>query len=589
MQEEESRRLRGLLELSREVDDLIEQALTHRESLEEALRRVLPVVCERAGARAAFVQSFSEDLRLRVFAWPDGIEVPELQTALGRTDREHREDLLLDTGHDWVVARPLDVAGEWFGALGLVVPRQDGSSADLAALQELLLVVSEELDNFLHSIRATRQRHLVLMQLGDALRNRVLRNGLLEAVRVLVGAMPIQRLLLAYIGEEDRASAVHVQVFDRGELVFDTMRADADADAEADAGAEAEARADAAHGDAEARADAAHGDAEARADAAHGDAEAHADAAHSDAEAEASATASEIASEATAYVREGDRRLAERFGFHEAREEVLINGVTHAQIVGKVLATSSHAGFNIDDRELLAGFAGFIRQRVVDFHKEWRTLARSFRPDDVTRLLGYPDYVRRYLSPREGEVAILYADICGFTRLSEQVLRSPAAVAELVELWGRETVEAVWKHGGVFDKMVGDCVIGLFGPPFYETDPAERLAAALRCAREIRSATGSLPERCGLGALQGAGLAVSIGVNLAPLFVGQFGPNDNFTGFSSGMNNAARLQGCAARNEILVMADPCGRLREGHDFAFGPETSAKVKNVADPLRFRALL
>ncbi len=34
---------------------------------------------------------------------------------------------------------------------------------------------------------------------------------------------------------------------------------------------------------------------------------------------------------------------------------------------------------------------------------------------------------------------------------------------------------------------------------------------------------------------------------------------------------------------------PCGRLREGHDFAFGPETSAKVRNVADPLRLRALL
>ncbi len=31
------------------------------------------------------------------------------------------------------------------------------------------------------------------------------------------------------------------------------------------------------------------------------------------------------------------------------------------------------------------------------------------------------------------------------------------------------------------------------------------------------------------------------------------------------------------------------RLREGHDFSFGLETSAEVRNVADPIRLRALL
>src|SRR5262249_35841591 len=214
--------------------------------------------------------------------------------------------------------------------------------------------------------------------------------------------------------------------------------------------------------------------------------------------------------------------------------------------------TSRTAGFNTYDRELLAGFAGFVRQRVVDFNKEWRTLARSFRPEDVARLLLQPDYAKRYLAPREAEVAILYVDIAGFTALSERVLKSPAAVAELVETWSRDSVALVWKNGGVFDKMVGDCVIALFGPPFYEVHPAGRLTAALRCAWEIRAMTRALPARAGFEHLREAGLGVSTGVNLAPLFVGQFGPNDNFTGFSSGMNNTARLQGCATRDEILV-------------------------------------
>jgi class 3 adenylate cyclase len=85
------------------------------------------------------------------------------------------------------------------------------------------------------------------------------------------------------------------------------------------------------------------------------------------------------------------------------------------------------------------------------------------------------------------------------------------------------------------------------------------------------------------------GVAVSTGVNLAPLFVGTFGPNSNFTGFSSGMNNTARLQGCAKRDEILVMADSITQLPEGHKFRFSEELNATVKNVAAPLRFRAVI
>jgi class 3 adenylate cyclase len=88
--------------------------------------------------------------------------------------------------------------------------------------------------------------------------------------------------------------------------------------------------------------------------------------------------------------------------------------------------------------------------------------------------------------------------------------------------------------------------------------------------------------------LREGGLAVSTGVHLAPLFVGQFGPNSNFTGFSSGMNNTARLQGCATRNEILVMEEAITALPDGHGFAFGEARAMAVKNVAEPLRFRAL-
>jgi class 3 adenylate cyclase len=54
------------------------------------------------------------------------------------------------------------------------------------------------------------------------------------------------------------------------------------------------------------------------------------------------------------------------------------------------------------------------------------------------------------------------------------------------------------------------------------------------------------------------------------------------------MNNTARLQSTAKRDEILVMNEAIELLPSNHKFTFGEERSAAVKNVAQPLRFRSL-
>ncbi len=518
------------LRFSAMLDEILEDCLQERRTVADMLSRVLPVLIEKTAARGAFVRTFGDDLDLATFAWPEGYEVPELGQVLARTDAHAREELELRTAGGLVIARPLDVAGEWFGHAGLVVDAEGPAAVDPGRLRDLLTVFCEQIDNLLFVVRAAREKHRLTMQLGEALRHRVLGEGLRQAVKVLSAAVPLRRLLLVCVAEEGRSSNLHVQVFEQGAVMVDTMGGHPRHPEEA-----------------------------------------------------------AILEEARAYLEKSDPALLRRFEFEGALESVLINGITQASVVGKLVAASRAGVFNTYDRELLAAFASYIRQRVVDFNKEWRTLAVSFPPGDVTRLLQVDNYARRYLEPREAEVAILYADIAGFTRLSEQVLQSPAKVAELVEVWSRDAVDLVWEHGGLFDKMVGDCIIAHFGPPFYETKPGERLANAIRCAQAIRDMTRRLPERPGLEVLRDSAVGVATGLNLCPLFVGRFGPNDNFTGFSRGMNNTARLQGCAVRDEILVMAEAIPALGDASGFAFGAERSAKVKNVAEPLRFRALV
>ena len=523
-------KLHELLALREAIDVAIEQGMTKRENLTEVIKRMLPSVCTRVGAEGAFVESYGEDLDLHVFEWPEGLNVPDRDAIFASTRESTRHRVEAHDEQTMVVAQSLDVAGAWFGSAGLVFKRvPSGGERDLDHVFALLDALCEVLDNFLYSIRAARERHNVMMELGTALRHRVLGEGLASAIAVLNKATPLARTLLVFVAEENASSMLHVQVYDGARCLLDTLSSDIER-----------------------------------------------------------TELTELRRQGAAYLREGDRALLERFGLEQAQEEVLINGVTKSVIVGKVLVTSRGGAFNTYDREILGGFSGFIRQRIVDFNKEWRRLAASFRPDDVGRLLLSDDYEHRYLTPREAEVAILYVDISGFTKISEQVLKTPAAVAELVEAWSRDAVDLVWAHGGVFDKMIGDCVLALFGPPFYETAPEARLASAMRCAIAIREMTQKIPVRPEFEVLRENGVAVSTGVNLAPLFVGAFGPNANFTGFSSGMNNTARLQGCAKRDQILVMEDAAGRLAPG-EFQLGEVESAAVKNVAAPLRFRPLL
>lgn len=524
---EDARKLRQLLQLRALVDDLIEEGLVARKPLAEVLRGMLPRICDLIGARAAFIQSYDEDLELSVFRAPKAVVIPEWEAIVARTADDTREILTLTAGDDLIIAQPLDVAGEWFGRAGVLVPRDAMEAEDPEHLHELLDIACEELDNFLYTIKAAREKHKIMMELADALRHRVLSEGLRQAVGVLSKATPIERLLLAYVAQEGSESTLQVQLFKGGELALDTM-----------SGTDVE----------------------------------------------------EIRTLGREWLFGGGTALLDRLGFagDAGREEVLISGVTNAVRVGKVVATAKNGAFNTYDRELLAGFTGFIRQRVVDFNKEWRRLAASFRPEDVGRLLRDDDYETRYLAPREEMVAIAYADIAGFTRLSEQVLRTPSAVGHLVEVWSEAAVNLVFERGGVFDKMVGDCILALFGPPFYDHTPGGRLADALEWALDIRDMTRAFAQRPGFEVLREEGLGVTIGVNLAPLFVGTFGPNRNFTGFSSGMNNTARLQGIAKRDEVLVMSEVLELLPPGHSFRFGEERSSVVKNVAQPLRFRAV-
>jgi len=507
------------------ADEALELALRDKLSLGPTLRSLLPLLASHAGADFVWVRTFDESLELRDFSYGGTLpfDPDEVQEATDRGDRVQRQ-----VGAQTLVAQPLDVAGELFGAAGIVLTGE-ATPKRLSIASGLLDVWCEELDNYLASIARARQKERVGRALGEALEEPVLEVGVNRALEVLGEEIAYDDLFLVFRHQDDlRGASLHYRVVQNGELVHESSSPDMEID-------------------------------------------------------------DFVREHGPSLIQGESRALLERFGIAGGREEVLLAGMRDERLLGRLVVTSKHEDFNTFDRDLLERFASTLRRRVVDFNREWKRLSQFFAPSVTRRLLQHEDYVAKFLAPRLEDVAILFCDISGFTRISEQVVSEPQRIGKLVDEWSRQAVDVVWETGGVFDKMVGDCIIGLWGPPFFEGEPAMRCQQAAVAAHRIRDLTRAMKDHPEFPELKDLDppITVSTGLGFAPLFVGLFGPNEDYTGFSSGMNNTARLQGVAPGDQILCSDAFVTTL--GRPELFGEEAEASVKNVAAPLRFRPLV
>lgn len=280
--------------------------------------------------------------------------------------------------------------------------------------------------------------------------------------------------------------------------------------------------------------------------------------------------------------------LREVFEFEDHAKDTAILSADGNVIVGRLMLSLSRPMTPFES-DLIERFTDYVRLRVFDFNKEWKRLTRHFAQSTVRTMLQREDYMNAYLSARERKVAVMFCDLSEFTRLSEQILIEPARIARFIDMWSARAVSSIWEYEGVFDKMVGDCLISLWGPPFFEDNPQSLCRRAAQAARQIQEDTLAI-QRSGefprLNALE-EDIGVATGLHFCPLFVGMIGPDEGYTGFSSGMNNTARLQGIANRHEVLCMEEFVQAFGGTEDF--GTLTQTVVKNVQAPLAFRKLL
>lgn len=208
----------------------------------------------------------------------------------------------------------------------------------------------------------------------------------------------------------------------------------------------------------------------------------------------------------------------------------------------------------------------------------------KFVPDAVKALLEQ-DPTATTLEKRSEEVSVLFLDIAGFTRLSEQL--EPRRLNQLVQTYFSSFLEIVRQHHGDVNETAGDGLMVIFQSRRRgDTGGGDEDHAlnATRAAFAIRRRTGELNEEY-------AGLFPSIqlhmGVNTGPALVGATklggaaSQRWTFTATGATTNLAARLAASAEGGDIVVGPVTAERIATGFVLeALGERT---FKNVSQPL------
>lgn len=169
--------------------------------------------------------------------------------------------------------------------------------------------------------------------------------------------------------------------------------------------------------------------------------------------------------------------------------------------------------------------------------------------------LTHPESERRF-------AVVLFADIAGFTRMSEHL--DPEEATELVNRFLDEMTTAVLQYGGRVDKYMGDGLMAVFGIPTARNDDLEQ---ALRAAMAMRESTAGLwsgPEI--------PPIALHIGLACGPVVIAGVGSKGHRerTLIGTSVSLAARLEEASVPGQILV-SEEIARLTE-HAFQFQPVT-----------------
>jgi len=212
-----------------------------------------------------------------------------------------------------------------------------------------------------------------------------------------------------------------------------------------------------------------------------------------------------------------------------------------------------------------------LQQEAQIRHK----LERYHSPAVVQQLIAARGLENGRLAPIETNISILFADLVGFTALSERL--TPRQIAHVLNRLFEEMLDSVFKTGGTLDKFIGDCIMAFFGAPEPQPDHADRaLASALGMLNRLDQLNekNTWPQP----------LQLRIAINTGKAVVGDVGSSQrvDYTVLGATVNLASRMESICPPGEIVISEATYKQLKYRTEFS--PMGLGKFKGIAKPVK-----
>ena len=181
--------------------------------------------------------------------------------------------------------------------------------------------------------------------------------------------------------------------------------------------------------------------------------------------------------------------------------------------------------------------AASYRTELAERRKLKALFARYVSPEILDEILRRRDVIN--ISGERRFVAVLFADVRGFTRYTEE--HEPEQVLSQINQVLGEMTAIILRHGGLVNKFLGDGLMAVFGIPVWKEEIWTEVFAACRAIVTNKNQP------------TGDALAVGIGLSWGTVLAGSVGNQQRmeYTFFGTPVNLAARLEKMARPGEIL--------------------------------------
>lgn len=186
-----------------------------------------------------------------------------------------------------------------------------------------------------------------------------------------------------------------------------------------------------------------------------------------------------------------------------------------------------------------------LYNQMIQEEKQRLNLSRFFSATVREKIIDTKENLR--LGGERKYVTILFADLQGFTSLSEKI--DHVTVVEILNSYFSRMTPIIFRHHGTLDKLMGDGMLAVFGAPLSrDDDPCLAVQAAIDMLKALKQFNEENRDK------GWPVFTLTVGINSGEVVAGYIGSEDhmNYTVIGDAVNVAQRIQSIASSNQILI-------------------------------------